>query len=220
MTFARLGVDVRAVPLQPQDLRADRLRGQRVAAARRAARPRRSARSAPRSRRAAACRRRRARRSSAARPSASTGSMHGPIALRRDRLDVGGRDAALGDELVAEVKRSRPTSPRSARCSAQPGCGTSILCGLRRSRRCGRPRRRARPWTRTCRYRCRGSASSGIVVAVEAELCVDARLSRAEQQLRQPSRSPRSQTLQRRVRVAHREAQIDRRRRPAPTSCT
>ena len=125
----RLRKDLRPVPLQPQNFRADRLRGERVAAAveqHLLADLLRSARRSPWPR---AHRRRRARRSSAARrprrPAACRGrcALH-PIAL----MEAGATLLSASSFWVMNVRSSHQSS--RGRCSAQPGCGTIISCGL------------------------------------------------------------------------------------------
>jgi hypothetical protein len=54
--------------------------------------------------------------------------MHGPIA-EVPTADGSGIDAALGDQLARDEAEIAPPVASSGSCSAQPGCGTSILCG-------------------------------------------------------------------------------------------
>ena len=165
--------NLRPVPLQPQDFRPDRLRGQRVAAAVeehvRADRRRQLVDLGGRARidavehaRSSAARRRRRRAACRGRWRCA------------DRADRRSARCRLSASSLRLMKVKSPHQSSRGRCSAQPGCGTSILCGLRRARDDPRRRRRrARPSIRTSRCRCRDSSSLVEVVAVETEARVD-----------------------------------------------
>ena len=123
------GEDLRAVLLQPQDLRPDRLaRSAHCRSARGALLADRGGR-APRSPWPRARRRRRAPRSSAARRPRRPAACTGRWRWRRPR---GSRRAPPATREAASWQMKVKSSHQSCfgRCSAQPGCGTSILCGF------------------------------------------------------------------------------------------
>ena len=124
-----LGEDLRAVLLQPQDLRPDRLRCQRIAAALEDAFcPDRGVELLD-LRGWRAHRRRRARRWTAPRhvrrPAACTGRWHSP----RPRESLSGASFE-SVSIFLQMKVKSPHQSCLGLCSAQPGCGTSILCGF------------------------------------------------------------------------------------------
>ena len=213
------GEDLRPVALQPQDLRPDRLRGQRVAAAAEQRVLADRARSVPRSPSRRACRRRRAPPFISGSPSASTGSMHGPMALAADRADVRRRDPAVGEQLLRDEGEVVPP------VLARPVLGPA---GLRHQHLVGMRRLRDDPARLVDQHALRFEGAD-----VDAEIVLHCgKSSRSRLKLAvdpaRPSTSKLGQAdevgevadFQRGVRVAARESRGRSPRRPRPTSWT
>ena len=142
-------------------------------------------------------------------PSASTGSMHGPIALAPTAFTSDGVKPAVGEELSTEPDEVTPPvllgamlSPTRARHDEFVRAG-----GARQHAAVGS--RRERPSIRRSRCRCREWRSFRIVVAIEAEVGLNARQS-GDEERREADKIGKIANFERRMRVAARKAEVDR----------